>query len=264
MYARRFMELGKDSLKSPIGIVALPGIAGVGKIAIETLSQLLDAKHFMDLYSKDFPPRVLVRKGITSIPKTTVHVYRAAPDEPHDLLFLTADFQPSTSEGVYEFADFVAKEFDNLGVSIMYSLAAYEQGYEEYFKAYPDGPRIYVSASSEKLLDMVSSASNTVVTDEGVIVGANGVIPSWASSMYNIETACILGETLGVIKGDYRAAKAILERLADLVGINVDLEVMTPHISKVIEFIEWAKQEIVRKLETESPDGDKPSDMYIG
>jgi len=258
------MELGKDSLKSPIGIVALPGIAGVGKIALETLSQLLDAQHFMDLYSKDFPPRVLVRDGITSIPKTTVYVYRAAPDEPHDLLFLTADFQPSSSEGVYEYADFVAKEFDNLGVAIMYSLAAYEQGYEEYFKSYPEEPRIYVSASSEELLGTISSAPNTVVTEEGVIVGANGIIPSWASSMYNIESACILGETLGVIKGDYRAAKAILERIVDLVGISVDLEVMTPHITKVIEFIEWAKREIVRKVDTESADGDSPSDMYIG
>jgi len=258
------MELGKDSLKSPIGIVALPGIAGVGKIAIETLSQLLDAEHFMDLYSMDFPPRVIVKNGITNIPKTTVHVYRAAPDEPHDLLLLTADFQPSSSMGVYEYAEFVAKEFDNLGVSIMYSLAAYEQGYEEYFKSYPEEPRIYVSASSERLLKAVSNYLNTVVTEEGVIVGANGIIPTWASSMYNIESACILGETLGVIKGDYRAAKAILERLVDLVGINIDLDVMTPHIAKVIEFIEWAKQEIVRKVEAESEDGDNPSDMYIG
>ena len=35
----------------------------------------------MDFFSKDFPPRVLVREGIATIPKTTVHLYRAAPDE---------------------------------------------------------------------------------------------------------------------------------------------------------------------------------------
>ncbi|MGY5858065.1 MAG: PAC2 family protein [Candidatus Thorarchaeota archaeon] len=263
MYARRFMELGAESLKSPIGIVALPGIANVGKIAIETLSQLLRAEHFMDLFSKDFPPRVLVRKGIASIPKTTVHLYRAAPDEPHDLLFLTADFQPSSSTGVYEYADFVAKEFEKMGVTIMYSLAAYEQDYAEYFKSYPNEPRIYVSASTEELLARLSDSPHAVVTEEGVIVGANGVIPTWASSMYSMEGACILGETLGVIKVDYRAAKAILEKLIDLVGINVDLDIMTPHISKVIEFIEWARKEIARKAET-TEDGENPSDMYIG
>ncbi len=257
------MEVGDKSLKSPIALVALPGIANVGKIAIETLSQLLRAEHFMDLFSKDFPPRILVKQGIATIPKTTIHLYRAAPDEPHDLLFLTADFQPSTSTGVYEYADFVAKEFEKLGVTILYSLAAYEQDYEEYFKSYPNKPRIYVSANSAKLLSLVSDSSDTVITEEGVIVGANGVIPAWASSMYNMDGACILGETLGVIKGDYRAAKAILERITDLVGIRVDLDVMSPYISKVIEFIEWARKEIAKKSDSTS-EGESPSDMYIG
>ncbi|TFG30198.1 hypothetical protein EU528_08530 [Candidatus Thorarchaeota archaeon] len=263
MYARRFMELGSESLKSPIAIVALPGIANVGKIAIETLSQILRAEHLMDLFSKDFPPRVIVKQGIAAIPKTTIHLYRAAPDEPHDLLFLTADFQPSTSSGVYEYADFVSKEFENLGVSILYSLAAYEQDYEEYFKSYPNEPRIYVSANSEDLLALISDSPHAVVTEEGAIVGANGVIPAWAASMYNMDGACILGETLGVIKGDYRAARAILEKLIDLIGINVDLDIMTPHITKVIEFIEWARKEIARKSEVDE-DGENPSDMYIG
>jgi len=263
MYGRRFMEVGEESLKAPVAIVALPGIANVGKIAIETLSQILRAEHFMDLFSKDFPPRVLVRKGIASIPKTTLHLYRAAPDEPHDILFLTADFQPSTSTGVYEYADFVAKEFEKLGVTILYSLAAYEQDYEEYFKSYPNDPRIYVSANSEKLLASISDSPQAVVTEAGAIVGANGVIPAWAASMYNMDGACILGETLGVIKADYRAAKAILERIVDMVGISVDLDIMTPHITKVIEFIEWARKEIVRKSETDA-DGENPSDMYIG
>jgi len=262
MYARRFMEVGIESLKSPVAIVALPGIANVGKIAIETLSQILHAEHMMDFFSKDFPPRVLVKQGISTIPKTTVHLYRAAPDEPHDLLFLTADFQPSSSTGVYEYADFVAKEFEKLGVTIMYSLAAYEQDYEQYFKSYPCVPRIYVSASSEELLDTVSNSEHSVVTEDGVIIGANGVIPAWSASMYNMESACILGETLGVIKADYRAAKAILEKIVDLVGIDVDLDIMTPQISKVIEFIEWARKEITRK--SESSEEDSPSDMYIG
>jgi proteasome assembly chaperone (PAC2) family protein len=116
----------------------------------------------------------------------------------------------------------VLSEFEKLGVAIIYSLAAYEQDYEEYFKIFPESPRIYVSASSEGLLSKISNFANTMITKEGVIVGANGIIPSWAASMYNMEGACILGETLGVVKGDYRAAKAILEIIVDLVGINVD------------------------------------------
>ena len=110
---------------------------------------------------------------------------------------------------------------------------------------------------------MISESPHTIVTEEGAIVGANGVIPAWAASMYNMDGACILGETLGVIKGDYRAAKAILEKIVDLVGISIDLDIMTPQINKVTEFIEWARKEIARKSEIDSDD-ENPSDMYIG
>ena len=49
----------------------------------------------------------------------------------------------------------------------------------------------------------------------------------------------------------------------DLVGISVDLDIMTPQIDKVIEFIEWAREEILRKSEIDGND-ENPSDMYIG
>ena len=150
------MDVESSSLKSPVGIVGLPGIANVGKIAIQTLTSVLDAKHVMDFFSSDFPPRVLVSKGISRCPKSSIHLYRAAPDEPHDLLILTADFQPASGNGVFEYADYVASEFSTLGVKEMYSLAAYEQGYQEYFGSFPSPPRIYVSASSQNFLNKIS------------------------------------------------------------------------------------------------------------
>ena len=45
MYTRRFMDVDASSLKSPIGIVGLPWISNVGKISIQTLTSILDAKH---------------------------------------------------------------------------------------------------------------------------------------------------------------------------------------------------------------------------
>jgi proteasome assembly chaperone (PAC2) family protein len=263
MYQRRYLEVSGDSLKSPVALVGLPGLANVGRIAIETLVQVLGAEHFMDFFSTDFQPRVFIRNGISTIPKSTVHIYRSAPDEPHDLLFLSADYQPSTSNGVYEYADFVAGEFSALGVREIYALAAYEQSYEEYFNSYPEPPRIYASASSEILLGKISALSNIIVTPEGAIVGANGVIPIWAATLYNMDGACLLGETLGVIKADYRAAKAVLEKIVDVLGINVDFDDMDLEISKVVQLIEWAKQEIAQKKEP-SDDDSSPSNLYIG
>lgn len=262
MYKRRFVNLDGQSLKSPVAVIGLPGIANVGKVAIETLVHVLNAQHVMDFFSSDFPPRVIVQQGIARVPKSTIHLYRAAPDEPHDVLTITADFQPSSGSGVFEYADFVAGELSALKVKEIYALAAYEQEYNEYFESYPSPPRMYVSASSEQLLARISSIRGSVTTEEGIVVGANGIVPAWASSMYDMESACLLGETLGIIKADFRAAKKLLENVASLIGIKAHFDVIDTEISKVVEFIEWAKREVASREDSE--DGTHPPDSYIG
>ena len=219
MYTRRFMDLNPSTLKNPIAILGLPGIASVGKIAVETLARVLNARKVLDFYSTDFPPRVFVKDGITQFPKSSLHIYNAAPVEPHDLLILTADYQPGTGSGVFEYADFIVGEFTKYDVKEVYALAAYEQAYQDFFESYPSPPRVFISASSESLLDKIKSVSGTVPTKEGVVNGANGFIPAWAASMYNMEGACLLGETLGMIKLDYRAARTVLEKISQVVGL---------------------------------------------
>ncbi len=263
MYTRRFIDLDESSLKAPIGIVGLPGIANVGKIALETLTHVLDSTHVVDFFSNDLPPRVIVQKGISRCPKSTIHLYKSAPDEPHDLLLLTADFQPASGTGVFEYADYVGSEFAKFGVKELFALAAYEQGYQEYFKQFPLPPRIFTSASSDELLEKITQSDGMIATEEGVVVGANGIIPAWAASVYSMEGACLLGETIGVIKADYRAARMLLQKLANLVGIKAHFDVIDIEVDKVVEFIEWAMEEIAQKG-LPSEETESPSDRYIG
>lgn len=261
MHERRFMNLEEKALKSPVAVIGLPGIANVGRIAAQTLIEVLDAKHVMDFYSTDFPPRVIIQKGISRIPRSMVYLYEAAPDEPHDILILSGDFQPSTGPGVYEYAEYVAGLLSTSNVRMFFAAAAYEQSYQEFFAEYPSPPRMYVSASSAELLEKIRKLPGSVITEEGFIVGANGVVPSWASTNYNIESACLLGETLGVIKIDYRAAKRVLEGIATLSGLKAHFDVLDAEISKVVEFIEWAMDEMAGAQDRS--DSSDPSD-YIG
>ncbi|MHA2004932.1 MAG: PAC2 family protein, partial [Candidatus Thorarchaeota archaeon] len=55
MYTRRFIDLDETALKSPVAILGLPGIANVGRIAVDTLAAVLNAQPVMDFFSDDFP-----------------------------------------------------------------------------------------------------------------------------------------------------------------------------------------------------------------
>lgn len=259
----RFMDVTASELKDPVGILGLPGIGNVGRIAIEALIQALDAPPLLEFYSEDFPPRIIVRDGLSEFPKSSIHLYRAAPDEPHDLLLLTADHQPSSGKGVFDYADYVANYFNDMNIKEVFALAAYEQSYTEFFKIYPRPPRVFVSASSQHLLEKITALPGTVSTSEGVISGANGFIPSWAAKMYGLEGACFLGETMGAIKADFRASREILQKIASLLGMKSNLDLLDDQVARVIEFIEWARKEIEQRSGFEE-NGDRPLDRYIG
>ncbi|MBS3794666.1 MAG: PAC2 family protein [Candidatus Thorarchaeota archaeon] len=264
MFSRYFMDIDADSLNDPIAVVGLPGIGAVGKISVETLRQVLDARHIADFFSKYFPPKILVRNGKSHFPRSSMHLYRSAPDEGHDLIILTADFQPQSEGGVLEYADYVIQEFTKMGVSRVYALAAYEQEYKNFFAHYPNPPRIFASASSNTLLDEIMELPGAVATENGVITGANGVIPSWGATMYDMEGACLLGETLGVVKLDYRSSKALVERFSDLVGLKADFSILEEKAKRVEELIEWAEEELSQREISSGEMDERPPDRYIG
>lgn len=264
MYNRYFMDVDADSLDEPIAVVGLPGIGAVGKISVETLRQVLDARHISDFFSEYFPPKILVRNGKSHFPRSSMHLYRSAPDEEHDIVILTADFQPQSETGVLEYADYVVQEFTKLGISRVYALAAYEQDYKSFFAHYPKTPRIFASASSDTLLKEIMELPGAVATQNGVVTGANGVIPSWAATMYDMDGACLLGETLGVVKLDYRSSKALLERFIDLVGLKADFSILEEKAKRVEELIEWAEEELSQREISSGDIDESPPDRYIG
>ncbi len=264
MYSRYFMDIDPKSLSDPIAVVGLPGIGAVGKISVETLRQVLDARHISDFFSKYFPPKILVRNGRSHFPRSSMHLYRSAPDESHDIILLTADFQPQSEGGVLEYADYVVQEFTKIGISKVYALAAYEQEYKSFFAHYPKSPRVFASASSDGLLEEIMEMPGAVATENGVITGANGVIPSWAATMYDMEGACLLGETLGVVKLDYRSSKALVERFSDLVGLKADFSILEEKTRRVEELIEWAEEELSQREISSGEVDQKPPERYIG
>ena len=79
-----------------------------------------------------------------------------------------------------------------------------------------------------------------IPTKEGVITGANGFIPAWAATRYNLAGACLLGETLGMIKLDYRASREVMQKVAKLIGLKPEFDILDDRVEQVTEFIDWA------------------------
>ncbi|MDO8056005.1 MAG: PAC2 family protein, partial [Candidatus Hermodarchaeota archaeon] len=105
------------NLRAPIALVGMPGIASVGKLAIEVLIRSLEAEPLVQLLSDDFPPHVMINEdGMMKIPECQIFLHRSK-ELKHDILMVSGDFQPSTSQGIYEFSDRIAETFKKLGVT---------------------------------------------------------------------------------------------------------------------------------------------------
>ncbi|MFX0180952.1 MAG: hypothetical protein ACFE78_12240, partial [Candidatus Hodarchaeota archaeon] len=63
------INIAKDEFKNPICILGMPGIADVGKFALDSLIGQLDAKNFMDIIFDDYPAGAIVDDSILSAPK---------------------------------------------------------------------------------------------------------------------------------------------------------------------------------------------------
>src|SRR3989475_2639817 len=114
-------------LDDPTCIEGLPGIGNVGKRAAEHLKDELKAVKFAEIFSKYFPPQVLVQDdGQVKLVNNEMHYVKR--NNGTDLILLTGDYQGLTPEGQYELSDFILRELKKLGVRRVFTLGGYGMG----------------------------------------------------------------------------------------------------------------------------------------
>src|SRR3989442_14176384 len=119
--------LDHPKLEDPIFIEGLPGIGNVGKLAAEHLKDELKGVKFAEIFSKYFPPQVLVQDdGQVKLVNNEMHYVK--PNNRTDLILLTGDYQGLTPEGQYELSDFILKELKGLGVRRIFTLGGDGEG----------------------------------------------------------------------------------------------------------------------------------------
>jgi hypothetical protein len=247
-----------NDLQDPIALVGMPGIASVGKLAIEVLIRSLEAEPIVQVLSDDFPPHVMINdQGLMKIPECQIFLHRSK-ELKHDILMVSGDFQPSTSQGIYEFSDRIAETFKKLGVTKVVATGAYVPG------EYPEAPKVFVSSTGSGFQEFFTELDYVVTMSDGVINGANGVIPAWAHLKYGIDGVCLLAETVPLLRLDPRASKLIVEVLNNRFNIQADVSELQQKIDEMKGIFEQVRDHLLQQRVQQEPRDESESASYIG
>lgn len=204
-------------LKDPILVEGLPGVGNVGKLAAEHLVDQLKAVKFADIYSKYFPPQVLVNDAGTIKLVSNELYYVRRPTAKNDLIILIGDYQGLTPDGQYELSDRVLRIAKDLGVKRIFTLGGYGLG------RMIDKPRVLGAATDPELVEEMKKNGVTFSKGEpgSGIVGASGLLLG-LGRLYDIRSVCLMGETSGYFV-DPKGAQAVLEVLARILEVKLDM-----------------------------------------
>jgi uncharacterized protein len=242
----------EPNLNAPVLIEGLPGVGNVGKLAAEHLLEQVKAKKFADIYSKYFPPQVLLDdNGVIRLVNNEMYFSKGTGKRP-DLIFLVGDYQGLTPEGQYELADQMLQFAKRMNVSMIFTLGGYGIG------KMVEKPRVLGAATD---LDMVEEMKKKgVVFSKGEpgsgIVGASGLLLG-LGKIEGVKAVCLMGETSGYFV-DPKGAEAVLRVLADILQVEIDFSELESKAEQI--------DLITSKLkEIETPTEPKREDLgYIG
>jgi uncharacterized protein len=215
-------------------VCGLPGTAYIGKLSVDYLVQQLKAEMIGEVYSKHFPPYVIIKEdGLVELLRN--ELYHFNENSERDIVFLSGNSQAYSPEGQYEVADAILDWAISKGVTRVYSVAALVT--DRQFET----PNVFCTATTAALLEE-AKALGVLPLDHGIIGGENGIILGLAKKK-NIEGVCLLAETHGyqTPTGEYvidpRAAKAALNVLTSLLKLKVSMEAMEKQVAQMDEAI---------------------------
>ncbi|MBM4237357.1 MAG: proteasome assembly chaperone family protein [Euryarchaeota archaeon] len=239
-------------LDSPIFVEGLPGVGNVGKLAAEHLLDQIEATKFADIFSKHFPPQVMVDdEGLIKLVNNELYYSKGEGKRP-DLIVLVGDYQGLTPDGQYELSDHVLQIAKKYGASRIYTLGGYGVG------KMVEKPRVLGAATDKELVEEMRSLG--VVFSKGEpgsgIVGASGLLLGLGKT-HGMRAVCLMGETSGYFV-DPKGAEAVLRVLADILKVEIDFSALEDKAEQ-IDLITSKIKEI------EAPPEPRKEDLgYIG
>ncbi len=253
-------EIQKESLKDPIVLIGWPGIALVAKLAISSIKDSIEAKEFMNIQYFDFPAKSVVEKGVLEIPTAKVYYKPTDTEDGNDFFILSANYQPQSSEGVFEFSKLFCEEMHNItggNIKMYVSTGAMISDLVH------DNPLVYICGTNQELVQSFLKYENTKLYEGGFISGANGILPAWAGTHNYAPGICVLAETLPLpmMTLDPRSSKALVTLLKEYFSLAMDFSKLDEKIKEMETVFESFKKQADHYMK--GPREDKGSDSYF-
>jgi len=253
-------EINPDDLNDPVVLIGWPGIALVAQLAITSIKDSINAKEFLNIEYFDFPPKSNVEKGKMEIPSAKVYFKSRKQNHKSDLFILTANYQPQTSQGVFEFTQNFCEEMDRLTES---KIKMYISAGAMVTEKIRDAPLVHVCGTNQEIIDSFLKFDNTILMEVGVIAGANGILPAWAGQKGFAPGVCLLAETLPLpmMALDPRASKALLVILKKYYDIDMNFDELNSKIEEMEHVLDTYKKQASQFMK--GPQEDRGSDSYF-
>jgi hypothetical protein len=253
--------LSKPKLKSPIVIEGLPGIGLVGKIAADHLVVKTKAKKFCELYSPYFPPQVITdEEGLVRLVKNEFYYLK---DKGRDFIIIVGDFQGMSPESQYEISGKILEVLSHYKPKVIYTLGGLGIG------KVSKEPKVYGAATGRRLIPELKKKGITFTGRAGGgIFGASGLLLG-LGKLHGVDGVCLMGETVGHVV-DAKAAKVLLEKLSEVLGLKVDMtdldkqaKATEKELEKVQHMLEEQAQAMQMALGGHKPSSDEDVHRYI-
>ncbi|MHA1932993.1 MAG: PAC2 family protein [Promethearchaeota archaeon] len=244
-------DLSKEDFVNPICILGMPGIADIGKFALDSLIGQLNAKNLMDIIFDDYPAGAIVDNSILSAPKAEV-LYWKDPKRIRDLMLITADAQSLTPKGIYRISNFLTEIINQYGVQLIIALGAYPVSNRKLISKIP---QIFTSSTNREILDKYLKESSCQKIQKGVIIGANGLIPTLAKARFNIDGLVFLAETDNIAMinediTDLKASISLLEMLKKSFTLPIKKKYTLENIEDITKNLQDKRDQLENDLDT--------------
>lgn len=241
----------EPELEKPDMVVGWPGIGNVGILAVDTLRGQVRAEELGEIEPWEFfyPRKVIIKTGVLQDLEFPINKFYYKRLEKKNLMFFIGEEQPTHggrmyAEGkkAYHMANLVLDVAERFSCQRVYTSGAAVALTHHALK-----PRVWATANRQDLIASMRRYENTILMSEiegsgkqGSITGLNGLLLGVAKKR-GLEGVCLMGEVpdyLSRAPFSYpRASQSVLEVLATILGINIDLTILNDLNAKIDEII---------------------------